>query len=810
MSTHPLGISTPDHNLLRPQAQPSQPNVTKSRRERFIWPPVPANQRFPLLPSGMLVVFCLLAGTLLADEADKTLLSVSRIFGKGEFRAASFAAEWTADGTAYERWEPSVATPEGRDLVRYDAETGQRRMVVPAADLIPAGANTPLPVDSYAWSHDGARLLIFTNSVRVWRANTRGDYWLLDRSSHELTRLGGDAPPRSLMFATFSPDDRYVAYVRDHDLYVEQLHDRTILRLTQRTSPELIHGTFDWVYEEELMLRNGFRWSPDSRQLAFWQIDTSGVREVHLINNTAGLYPTLQPIKYPKAGEQNSACRIFVISLDTRQQRRIELPGDERDHYLARMEWIPKSQELLLQQLNRLQNRNRVFVADATTGQTRLILEEQDEAWVDLHDDPVWLDHASLFTWHSERNGWRQLFLASRLGGEPKLVTPGTYDVGELWHLDEAGGGIYFAASPTNPTQQYLYRVSIAGGEAQRITPSSQPGYHTYKIAPGAPWALHTHSSFGKPPTTALVRLPSHEMVRKLEENTALNAKLATLKRGTTELFRVTTEEGVELDGWCIRPPSLNPNQPATDQPAPDKPAADKAYPVLVHVYGEPAGQTVLDRWGGSTYLWHQMLAQQGYVVLSFDNRGTPAPRGRAWRKSIYRQVGILAPQDQAAALRKFLDTHPDVDPQRVGIWGWSGGGSMSLHAIFKFPDLYHTAISVAPVPNQRYYDTIYQERYMGLPQANPEGYLQGSPINYASQLKGNLLLIHGTGDDNCHYQGTEALINELIRANLPFSMMAYPNRSHAIQEGRNTTLHLYELMTRFLHMHLPTDRRAP
>jgi len=744
-----------------------------------------------LLLIGSLIVAAA-NSSLAAEEPDASRLSVARIFGSGEFRSASFAAQWTEDGAAYERWEASSTTPEGRDLVRYDAETGARRVLVPAADLIPPGANTPLAVDEYAWSSNQALLLIFTNSVRVWRANTRGDYWLLDRSSHELVRLGGDAPPRSLMFATFSPDARMVAYVRDRDLFVENVSDHTIRRLTQRSSPDIIHGTFDWVYEEELMLRNGFRWSPDSRQIAFWQIDTSGVREVTLINNTAGLYPTLQSIKYPKAGELNPACRIYVASLETNLIRRIELPGDERDHYLARMEWIPNSHELLLQQLNRLQNRNRVFVADALTGQSQVCLEEQDEAWIDLHDDPVWLAGGANFTWLSERHGWRQLFVAGRTGGELRLLTPGDYDVGELCRVDEGGGHAYFAASPGNPTQQYLYQVSLTGGDAKRLTPLDQPGYHTSKIAPHARWAIHTHSSFGAPPTTELIRLPSHETMRKLEENAALVKKLATLKLGPIEFFRVSIAEGLELDGWCVRPPDFS---------------LEKKYPVIVHVYGEPAGQTVVDRWGGATYFWHQMLAQQGYVVVSFDNRGTPAPRGRAWRKSVYRQVGILAPQDQAAALRKFLADHPELDANRVGIWGWSGGGSMTLNAIFKFPELYHTAVAIAPVPNQRYYDTIYQERYMGLPQTNPDGYLQGSPIHYASQLQGNLLLIHGTGDDNCHYQGTEALINELIRANRPFSMMAYPNRSHAIAEGKNTTLHLYGLMTRFFQQHLPASR---
>ena len=283
--------------------------------------------------------------------------------------------------------------------------------------------------------------------------------------------------------------------------------------------------------------------------------------------------------------------------------------------------------------------------------------------------------------------------------------------------------------------------------------------------------------------------MPAHETVRTLAENKTLKGKIDAIKKGRSEFFRVDIGDGIALDGWCMFPPDFD---------------STAKYPLLVHVYGEPAGQTVLDRWGGGNHLWHEMLAQNGYIVMSFDNRGTPAPRGRAWRKSVYHQIGVLAPKDQAAAVKEVLRKRPYIDPERIGIWGWSGGGSMSLNAIFKFPDLYKTAIAVAPVSNQRYYDTIYQERYMGLPGDNVDGFTQGSPINFAHQLKGNLLVIHGTGDDNCHYQATEALINELIRHNKPFTMMAYPNRSHAISEGRNTTLHLRELMTRYLKENLP------
>ena len=590
------------------------------------------------------------------------------------------------------------------------------------------------------------------------------------------------------MFAKFSPTGRHVAYVFDRDIWLEDLRDHSIRQLTSRDEEEIINGTFDWVYEEELSLRDGFRWSPDGSAIAYWQLDTRGVRMFPLVNNTDSLYPHVTEFAYPKVGEVNSACRIGVLRLDASDTIWLDVPGDPRENYLARMEWIAPG-EVVVQQLNRRQNTNRVLIADAATGTTTTLLEERDDAWVDVHDEMKWLADGKSFTWISERDGWRHAYLGSRDNSALRLITPARLRRDRI-----AGGGRrpssapYFIASPGNPCQRYLYRVQLDGTGLKRVTPDAAQGTYAYHFAPDCQAAMVTASSFDRPPTTELMALPAHTTIRTLEDNARVRANLEALQRPTLEFFRVDIGQDVQLDGWCIRPASLEPS---------------RKYPLLIHVYGEPAGQTVLDRWGGNNELLHWMLAQRGYVVMSFDNRGTPAPRGRAWRKSVYRQIGILAPQDQAAAVTAVLNQRPYLDAARVGVWGWSGGGSMSLHAIFKYPHLYQTAISIAPVANQRYYDSIYQERYMGLPGDNPEGFIQGSAIHFAQQLQGNLLLIHGTGDDNCHYQTTEMLINELIRLDKPFSMMAYPNRSHAIREGKNTTLHLRRLMTRFLDQHL-------
>jgi len=361
--------------------------------------------------------------------------------------------------------------------------------------------------------------------------------------------------------------------------------------------------------------------------------------------------------------------------------------------------------------------------------------------------------------------------------------------------VDEKGGWLYVTASPGAPTKRFVYRVPLDGkGKPERVGAAAQTGVHRYDISPSAKWAFHSYSSLDTPPVTELVRLPSGDSVRGLAGNAALKSKVQALARKPVEFFRLPIGEGVEVDGWRMLPPNFDPG---------------KKYPLLVYVYGEPAGQTVQDSWGGNGYLWHLMLAQQGYIVASFDNRGTPAPRGRAWRKSIYRQIGILASADQAVATRAALAAWPYADPSRVGVWGWSGGGSMTLNAMFRYPDLYKTGVSVASVPVQRLYDTIYQERYMGLPQDNEEGYTNGSPITFAKNLKGHLLIVHGTGDDNVHYQGFEMLVNELVATGRVFSMMSYPNRSHGISEGRGTTMHLYSLFTRYLNEHLPVGGQA-
>ena len=742
------------------------------------------------------MIFVLFLSTIgYSQQSDPSLLTLDRIFKSNDFDSANIGAvRWLRSGDVYTRLEPS-SSGKGRDLVSYDAANGDRRVLVSADKLVPAGSSGPLTIQNYDWSADDSKLLIFTNSKKVWRLNTRGDYWVLDLKSGRLAKLGGDAKPSTLMFAKFSPDGTHVGYIRENNVYVEDLSTGKITALTTDGSPTLINGTSDWVNEEEFFLRDCWRWSPDSKSIAFWQFDASGIETFYLLNNTDSQYPKLTPIPYPKVGTTNSAVRVGVVSAEGGSIRWMKTPGDPRQNYIAMMEWAGNSNELILQHLNRLQNTLQVMIANASTGETRPILTEKDQAWVDVYMPSMqWIEGGKRFLWLSERSGWRHIYSVSRDGSEVKPVTSGKYDAMSIAAVDENAGLVYFVASPENPTQRYLYRARLDGtGQFQRVTPQAQSGWNTYNSSANGHWAFHTWATFSTAPRTELVDLTGKSASRILIDNAKLQSTVDKLRKGPQEFLKVDIGNETVLDGWMIKPPGFDPT---------------KKYPIVFYVYGEPAGTTVMDNWGGNNYLWYLMLAQQGYVVASIDNRGTPVPRGREWRKVVYRKIGVISSADQAAAVKAMLAKYPYLDASRVGVWGWSGGGSSTLNAMFRYPDVYKVGMSVAPVPDQALYDSIYQERYMGLPQDNPEDFKQGSPITFASGLKGDLLIVHGSGDDNVHYQGTERLINALIGANKQFQMMEYPNRTHSISEGENTTRHLYGLLTSYLTTHLAPGPR--
>ena len=749
-----------------------------------------------------LVILCITQTSAEQPGEDPTKLTLARIFTDKEFEeekmesvvwskveSSYFTLEKFAEAKKEKKGDDEKDDEEdkaGKDLVKHDVVTGERQILASASELTPKGAKAPLSVSSFNFSEDEKLVLLFANTKKVWRKNTRGDYWVLELKSKRLRKLGGDAEPSTLMYAKFSPDGSRVAYVHKNNLHVQSLADLKITALTSDGSDTLINGGSDWVNEEELDLRDGFRWSPDGSRILFCQFDTRNVKRFSMMNQTDGAYQSFNTFPYPKAGEKNSACRLGIVGVSGGEVTWLKVKGDPREHYLPFAEWTPDGKAVLLQQFNRLQNMLHVMLADPATGEVKTLFTEKDKAWLEhKNTEPRWVGDD--FLWVSERSGWRHAHLVN-LKGEVKPISKGEYDVIDIAAVDVQDRTLYFMASPENYTQRYLYQVSLEGGEMKRLSPADQAGTHSQIISKDGKWAVHTFSTMMTPPVVDLVSLPGHKTIRVLKSQKELKDKLAKLKLPKAEFLRVDIGGGLMADAWMMRAADFD---------------ESKKHPLLMHVYGEPAGQTVKDSWSGQRLLWHCMLAQQGFVIASVDTRGTPSPRGREWRRAVHLQLGILNSAEEAAGVRAVLKEFDFLDPQRVGIWGWSGGGSSSLDALFRYPDLYRMAIAVAPVPDRRLYDTIYEERYMGLPKDNAKAYADGSPITHAKSLKGSLLIIHGTGDDNVHYQGTEKLINELVAHNKPFTVMPYPNRDHAINTGKGISRHLYELMTAYLHEHL-------
>jgi dipeptidyl-peptidase-4 len=700
---------------------------------------------------------------------------------------------WAKDGNSFYQ-----STDDGIEQVNLAAS--KIDVILTKEALTPPGAPVPLKVRNFFFSNDGEKVLIYTNSKRVWRYDTRGDYWCADLANHTLKQLGKGRPASSLMFGKFSPDGKKVAYVSNYNIYAEDLTTGKMQQLTKDGSRELINGTFDWAYEEEFFCRDGFRWSDDSKKIAYWQIDAMNTKDYLMIDNTDSIYPFAKPVEYPVAGQPPSPFKIGVVTISDATTKWMKIPTDPvLRSYVPRMEWADDNNELIIQHLNRKQNTSDIMLCDISTGAPKTIYEEKDSAWIDilpLWDEAYsyggwdWLNNGKEFLWASEKDGWRHLYRVSRDGKKETLITVGDYDVMTISAIDEKNNYIYFEASPYNATQKYLYRTTLDGkGAPQRISPLSETGTHDYDVSPQAGFAFHTFSNYYIPQQVEWVSLPDHKFIHGSDVTEAVKKFGPEKTKSNISFFTIKTEEGVSMDAWMVKPTHFD---------------STKKYPVLFYVYTEPWGQNVKDKYGiTNNHLYDGDLADDGYIYISIDNRGTPVPKGRAWRKIIYRKIGLVNIRDQAMAAKEILKM-PFVDTSRIAVWGWSGGGSATLNLMFQFPAIYKTGIAIAAVANQLTYDNIYQERYMGLPQENRQDFINGSPVTYAKNLEGNLLYIHGTGDDNVHYQNAEMLLNELIKYNKQFQFMPYPNRSHGIFEGEGTTEHLRTLYTNYLRKFCP------
>jgi dipeptidyl-peptidase-4 len=694
---------------------------------------------------------------------------------------------WTKDGNSYYQ-------SAGGEIVTITLPKNERKTIVSRQLLTPSNAQNPLSVRSFQFSADGTKALIYTNTKRVWRQDSRGDYWVADITNNTLKQIGKSKPASSLMFAKFSPDGSKVAYVSEHNIFVEDLATNNIKALTTNGTTRMINGTFDWVYEEEFGCLDGFRWAPDGNAIAYWQIDATKIKNFLMINNTDSIYSFNVPVEYPKVGQDPSACKIGVVDIASAQTKWLAVPGSEIQNYIPRMDWIPNTNEVILQQLNREQNQSKLFIANAATGAITEIYKETNQSWIDAQDQFIWLNGNKEFIYQTEKDGFNHFYRVSKDGKKETLITKGDYDVIDLSLVDEKNNTIYFMASPNNATQKYLYKTKLDGkGKLEMVTPSIFLGTHSYSISPNGLFARHTYQSSTVSPVTEWMNFAALQPTTMDGSITNQIAKQQPIKN-KVEFFKVTTEDGVTLDGWMKKPDNFD---------------ATKKYPVVFYVYGEPASQTAADIWGaGRNGLYAGDMAKDGYIYISMDNRGAPVPKGTAWRKAIYKNIGVLNIRDQAMATKKLLATYPFMDKDRVAVHGWSGGGSSTLNLLFQYPEIYKTGIAVAAVANQLTYDNIYQERYMGTPFPTTDAYVKGSPITHAKNLVGNLLYIHGTGDDNVHYQNAEMLINELVKHKKVFQLMSYPNRTHGIGEGEGTREHLSLTFTKFLKDHCPPGAR--
>jgi dipeptidyl-peptidase 4 len=715
-----------------------------------------------------------------APAHDATALTVDRIFKTGELRSAILPeTHWLRDGVSFIDVRQGAG---GGDIVRVDAVTGKATVLVSATALAANGKQ--IDIEDMILSGDESKALLFHSSERVWRQNTKGQYAVVDFATKKVTPIS--ATTTAKMFAKFSPDARSVAYVRDNNLYVWDLAAGTERQLTTDGNANIINGTTDWVYEEEFDLRDAFRWSPDGTRIAFWRFDQSAEPVMTMENLTDSLYPTFVQYKYPKAGQPNATVKIGVVSLANGETRWINT-GPESSDYLPRMGWLGRD-SLWVERMPRKQNRADLLAASATTGMSRVIFSDTDSAYVDVVD-PMWIHDGKQFLWSSDRSGWRQVYLYNRGGSLVRQITKDGSDVLEISGVDEKRGIVYVKAAAPNPTQRQIYRYTLDGSSAVQLTRSE--GSQDMSLAPGGKYAAITHSSLNVPPVMTLYELPTNastgmRAVRLMGDNGVLKQRIDSLNLAAATFLRVpSADKSVMLDAYRMVPANFD---------------STKKYPVLMYTYGGPAAAQVTDSWAGSRYFFHQMLTQHGYVVIVADNRGA-AWRGTHFRKMTQHKLGIAESDDQIA-VAKWIGQQTWGDSARVGLWGWSYGGYNTAMSAFRGGSIFKMAISVAPVSDWRYYDSIYTERFMWTPADNAQGYQAASALGYVDGLKAKYLLVFGTGDDNVHPQNSVVLAQKLQLARKPFVTMFFPNKTHSIS-GPGGTLPVYDLIERFVRENL-------
>jgi len=721
----------------------------------------------------------ILAGFLSNLSIAQEKITVEDIWRDYKFFGKSVAGfNFQKDGKHYTKLE------DGK-IVQYDFASGEETAVLfDIAEAKKLNSSLPDRIDGYTFSSDEQKILLKTNTEAIYRRSTKANFYVIEMGLGK-TAVGVSALGKQ-MYATLSPDGSKVAYVIENDLYFKDLKSQEEYRVTRDgRKNQIINGSADWVYEEEFSFAKAFHWSPDGQKIAFMRFDESRVKEFTMTNYKDGVYPEYETFKYPKVGEDNAIVTLHIFDVPSKKTIKIntdyEKPGlaATEQIYFPRITWTQDANQLAITKMNRHQSELTLLLANATTGETSTLLNETNKYYIDVTDNLTFLKGGKEFIWTSEKSGFNHIYVYNMKGKEVRSLTSGNYDVTSFYGVDEAKGKVFYQAAKVSPLNREVYSVSIKGKEDARLTP--EDGTNSAQFSNTFDYYVNTYSNANKAATYNVYDL-SGKIVRSLEDNAGVATNQSNYGISQVEFIKVPSgDPSIQLNASIIKPANFD---------------ATKKYPVFMYVYGGPGSQTVQNSFGGANYWWFQMLAQEGYIVVSVDNRGTGA-RGEEFKKMTYLQLGKYETEDQIAAA-KYLANQDYVDGDRIGIFGWSYGGYMSSLCITKGADVFKSAIAVAPVTNWKWYDTIYTERYMRTLKENEKGYEDNSPVNFADQLKGSYLLVHGMSDDNVHFQNAGEMARALIEANKQFDTYYYPNRNHGIYGG-NTRLHLYTKMTDFI-----------
>ncbi|CUS80437.1 dipeptidyl-peptidase-4 [Candidatus Kryptonium thompsonii] len=713
------------------------------------------------------IVILILTITISASAQKK--LTLEDIFKTFKFRTNTLIKQWLSDEDAYTTLKYDSLS-RSMAIYKYDLKSGKEEKIVSYAELDSQIPNFSKNVSAYFFSPN-KKFILFTGSLPARRLKTGGNFYLYDIQTKTLKQITNTEEPQAII--KFSPDSRFISFVRNNNIFVYEISTGNFKQLTFDGSETILNGLFDWVYEEEFSIIDGYEWSPDGRHIAFWRLDQSKVPVFKLIDYEP-TYLNVIDQRYPYAGYPNSTVKIGIVNVQTGDIKYIDF-GDE-DIYIPRVNWTRNPDILSYQKLNRLQNKLELIFYNIKTGEQKLILTEESNTWVDVHDYLTFLKDGRHFIWASERDGWLHLYLYRIDGKLINQITEGTFEIDQLCFVDEKNRKIYYTSTEVSPLERHLYVIDFKGLNKKKL--SVEAGWHNVDFSPSGSFYIDNHSTITRPPKWKLYSYTG-KFIRTLVDNP--DDILAGYDKGEVTFEVVETSDGVKLNAWMIKPANFD---------------STRKYPVLFYVYGGPGSQTVRNAFLGN-YAWYQYLAQNGYIIFSVDGRGTGA-RGKSFRDVIYKNLGYYESKDQAEAALYLIKKYKFVDSSRIGIWGWSYGGYMSSLTLFKFGDIFKLAVAVAPVTTWRLYDTIYTERYMQTPELNPEGYEQSSVLKYADTLKGKYLVIHGTTDDNVHWQNTIQLVDKLQKAGKQFNVMFYPNKDHSIA-GRDTRYHLFTLITNFI-----------